>query len=147
MREKIGLAFQITDDILEVTSDKETLGKDINSDLKNDKCTYINVLGINKAIEKSIDNSNDIVIFDIVTSSLIHYCIEHEILFIFVVPRSSIEYYTSNQKYWFDVMRNQNLVFFNDEKGKMSEGLTKLIDSKAEMPIELKKYHDNKFII
>ena len=51
--EKIGLAFQITDDILEVTSDKETLGKDINSDLKNDKCTYINVLGINKAIEKS----------------------------------------------------------------------------------------------
>jgi geranylgeranyl pyrophosphate synthase len=51
--EKIGLAFQITDDILEVTSNKETLGKDINSDLKNDKCTYINVLGINKAIEKS----------------------------------------------------------------------------------------------
>jgi len=91
--------------------------------------------------------TNDIVIFDIVTSSLIHYCIEHEILFIFVVPRSSIEYYTSNQKYWFDVMRNQNLVFFNDEKGKMSEVLTKLIDSKAEMPLELKKYHDNKFII
>ena len=32
---KIGLAFQITDDILEVTSSKETLGKNINSDVKN----------------------------------------------------------------------------------------------------------------
>ena len=50
---KIGLAFQITDDILEATSDKETLGKDINSDLKNNKNTYISVLGINKAIDKS----------------------------------------------------------------------------------------------
>tara|TARA_E500000178_G_scaffold61978_1_gene58768 strand:- start:930 stop:1799 length:870 start_codon:yes stop_codon:yes gene_type:complete len=50
---KIGLAFQITDDILEATSDKETLGKDINSDLKNNKNTYISVLGIKKAIEKS----------------------------------------------------------------------------------------------
>ena len=50
---KIGLAFQITDDILEATSDKETLGKDINSDLKNNKSTYISVLGIKKAIEKS----------------------------------------------------------------------------------------------
>ena len=50
---KIGLAFQITDDILEATSDKETLGKDINSDLKNNKSTYISVLGINKAIYKS----------------------------------------------------------------------------------------------
>ena len=50
---KIGLAFQITDDILEATSDKETLGKDINSDLKNNKSTYISVLGINKAIDKS----------------------------------------------------------------------------------------------
>ena len=50
---KIGLAFQITDDILEATSDKETLGKDINSDLKNNKGTYISVLGINKAIDKS----------------------------------------------------------------------------------------------
>ena len=36
---KIGLAFQITDDILEVISDKETLGKNINSDTKNQKST------------------------------------------------------------------------------------------------------------
>ena len=37
---KVGLAFQITDDILEVISDKETLGKNINSDTKNQKSTF-----------------------------------------------------------------------------------------------------------
>ena len=50
---KIGLAFQITDDILEVTSDKETLGKNINSDEKNNKATYVNVVGLNNAIKES----------------------------------------------------------------------------------------------
>ena len=50
---KIGLAFQITDDILEVISDEDTLGKNINSDTKNQKSTYINVLGIDEAIKRS----------------------------------------------------------------------------------------------
>ena len=50
---KIGLAFQITDDILEVTSDEKTLGKNIDSDSKNKKSTYINVLGIDAAIKRS----------------------------------------------------------------------------------------------
>ena len=52
---KIGLAFQITDDILEVTSSKETLGKNINSDVKNCKATYVNILGLDKSIKKSKD--------------------------------------------------------------------------------------------
>ena len=50
---KIGLAFQITDDILEIISNEETLGKNINSDVKNRKATYVNVFGLDKAIEKS----------------------------------------------------------------------------------------------
>ena len=50
---KIGLAFQITDDILEVTSDKKTLGKNINSDEKNNKATYVNVVGLSNAIRES----------------------------------------------------------------------------------------------
>ncbi len=52
---KIGLAFQITDDILEVTSSKETLGKNINSDVKNCKATYVNILGLDESIKKSKD--------------------------------------------------------------------------------------------
>ena len=52
---KIGLAFQITDDILEVTSSKETLGKNVNSDVKNCKATYVNILGLDESIKKSKD--------------------------------------------------------------------------------------------
>lgn len=44
--ECIGFAFQIVDDILDVTSDTETLGKPVGSDIKNDKVTYVSLLGI-----------------------------------------------------------------------------------------------------
>lgn len=47
----IGLAFQIVDDILDVTSDAETLGKPIGSDAENQKTTYISLLGLEKSKE------------------------------------------------------------------------------------------------
>tara|TARA_B100001248_G_scaffold261876_1_gene254755 strand:- start:172 stop:1041 length:870 start_codon:yes stop_codon:yes gene_type:complete len=50
---KIGLAFQITDDILEVTSSNEILGKSTCSDKKNCKATYINTLGLDESIKES----------------------------------------------------------------------------------------------
>ncbi len=45
----LGLAFQIQDDILDVTSDTETLGKPVGSDEKNHKSTYVSLLGLDKA--------------------------------------------------------------------------------------------------
>ena len=45
----IGLAFQIQDDILDVTSTLEVLGKPIGSDEKNEKSTYVTLEGIEKA--------------------------------------------------------------------------------------------------
>lgn len=47
----IGMAFQIQDDILDVTSTIQILGKPIHSDEKNDKTTYITLYGIEKARE------------------------------------------------------------------------------------------------
>jgi len=44
--EEFGLAFQITDDILDVTGDQEKLGKPIGSDAKNQKSTYPSLLGL-----------------------------------------------------------------------------------------------------
>ncbi len=44
----IGLAFQIVDDILDVTSDTETLGKPIGSDAENKKSTYVSLLGLDE---------------------------------------------------------------------------------------------------
>ena len=58
---KIGLAFQIIDDILEITSDKKTLGKSTNSDLKNDKSTYATVVGLDAAIKKSNELSKSAI--------------------------------------------------------------------------------------
>ena len=45
----IGLAFQIQDDILDVTSTTEVLGKPIHSDEKNHKTTYVTLEGLDKA--------------------------------------------------------------------------------------------------
>ena len=46
---EIGIAFQIQDDILDVTSTLETLGKPIGSDEKNQKTTYVTLQGLEKA--------------------------------------------------------------------------------------------------
>lgn len=47
--EDIGLAFQIQDDILDVTSSLEVLGKPVHSDEKNEKTTYITLEGLEKS--------------------------------------------------------------------------------------------------
>lgn len=45
----IGVAFQIQDDILDVTSTLEELGKPVGSDEKNDKLTYVSVYGLERS--------------------------------------------------------------------------------------------------
>lgn len=47
----VGLAFQIQDDILDVTSSAEVLGKPVLSDEKNHKTTYVTLKGLEKARE------------------------------------------------------------------------------------------------
>jgi geranylgeranyl pyrophosphate synthase len=65
----IGLAFQITDDILDITQSEEILGKNKNSDIKNNKITYIDILGLdgakNKAKELTEFAINTLDTFDI----------------------------------------------------------------------------------
>ena len=48
----IGIAFQIQDDILDVTGTLEELGKPVGSDEKNDKLTYVSVYGLEKSREE-----------------------------------------------------------------------------------------------
>ena len=47
--ENLGIAFQIQDDILDVTGTEEELGKPIGSDAQNDKSTYVTLFGIDEA--------------------------------------------------------------------------------------------------
>lgn len=53
---KVGLAFQIRDDILDVTSTEEELGKPIHSDEKNQKQTYVTLRGLEGAAEGRGEN-------------------------------------------------------------------------------------------
>jgi geranylgeranyl diphosphate synthase type II len=47
---KVGMAFQIQDDILDVISTQEVLGKPVMSDEKNNKTTYVTLYGMDKAL-------------------------------------------------------------------------------------------------
>ena len=46
MARAIGLAFQVVDDILDVTADSATLGKTAGKDADNDKPTYVSLMGL-----------------------------------------------------------------------------------------------------
>jgi geranylgeranyl diphosphate synthase type II len=52
----LGLSFQITDDILDLTKSTKELGKPANSDTRLKKATYPSILGLEKAKEKAIEH-------------------------------------------------------------------------------------------
>ena len=56
--EKIGLAFQIVDDILDVKGDAQLLGKPVGSDSENDKSTYVSLLGLDES-QRIVDKLTD----------------------------------------------------------------------------------------
>lgn len=57
----IGVAFQIQDDILDVTGSDEVLGKPVGSDEKNNKITYVTIYGLEKSKEKVTELSNEAI--------------------------------------------------------------------------------------
>jgi geranylgeranyl diphosphate synthase type II len=51
--ELIGLAFQITDDILDVVGDQSEIGKDVGSDAARGKATYVSLLGLPQSRQRA----------------------------------------------------------------------------------------------
>lgn len=58
---KIGLAFQIQDDVLDVIGETETTGKSVGSDEKNQKATYVVFEGLEKAKQEVADLTDDAI--------------------------------------------------------------------------------------
>ncbi|MBO5069642.1 MAG: polyprenyl synthetase family protein, partial [Roseburia sp.] len=82
---KVGLAFQIQDDILDVTSTQEVLGKPIGSDEKNNKITYVTYEGLDKAradviriSEEAIAGMDGLVVKNEFLTELLRYLIFRE---------------------------------------------------------------------
>ena len=65
----IGLAFQVIDDILDVTQASETLGKTAGKDADNNKPTYVTVLGLDAA-RRHADELRDIALAALARSGL-----------------------------------------------------------------------------
>ena len=81
----VGVAFQIQDDILDVTSTMEVLGKPIGSDEKNHKSTYVTYEGIEKSkqdvadlSEKAIAQMETLVVKNEFLTELLRYLISRE---------------------------------------------------------------------
>ena len=83
--EKIGLAFQIKDDILDKLSSSHKIGKSVNSDTSKGKMTYPSVYGLKKSevimkelVNESIDEINSLDIDTKILKRIAKYVIERE---------------------------------------------------------------------
>ena len=59
--ERFGLAFQITDDILDVTGDEAAIGKPVGSDVRYEKATYATLTSLEEAKKLAEDAVNEAV--------------------------------------------------------------------------------------
>jgi geranylgeranyl diphosphate synthase type II len=60
--EALGILFQICDDVLDVTSTAAALGKNPGSDMKNNKTTYVSLLGMQKTEEIYKKLTRDVIV-------------------------------------------------------------------------------------
>ena len=81
----VGIAFQIQDDILDVTGTLEELGKPVLSDEKNNKATYVAFEGLDKAkedvashTENAVSYMNSLVVKNEFLNELLLYLISRE---------------------------------------------------------------------
>ena len=88
---------------------------------------------------------NDIVIFDVSAASLIHFCIENNIVFILIIDRSSEDLFTAKKKEWINLLRKHGLVFNQEQHSDFSKKLKYLLNKNVGLPEEVKSFNIENF--
>lgn len=81
----------------------------------------INFFKIYNAKEKAenIINKNDVVIFDVISHSLIYFCLFHNIHFIILFNADNYKFLTENMKIWLNRLHEDNIVIYTYENNKL----------------------------
>ena len=91
-------------------------------------------------------NKSDLLICDNSATSLLHFCIENDILFIIVSFRSEISYMTKNQFKWYEILRDSGQWIFTDEKKKLGELASSYLSNQFNLSESVKNFHKSTFI-
>tara|TARA_B100000029_G_scaffold340934_1_gene333202 strand:+ start:180 stop:1448 length:1269 start_codon:yes stop_codon:yes gene_type:complete len=88
---------------------------------------------------------NDIVIFDNCCSTLTHFCIENDVLFLIIINKSSLDFLSERAREWLLLLRENHLVFFEDEEGLLAQSIKNLHGQDQNIPLDVHKYHRRLF--
>ena len=88
----------------------------------------------------------DVAIFDLSAASLVHFCIEHAIPFLFVVSPDDVPQFSEAHKEWFQVLRTARLAFLDDEAGALGRRVGEMVSGDFELPAEVRAYHKRTFL-
>tara|TARA_B100000900_G_C20563954_1_gene710180 strand:+ start:51 stop:1388 length:1338 start_codon:yes stop_codon:yes gene_type:complete len=89
----------------------------------------------------------DVVIFDILEQTLVHYCIENNILFIFVTTRKCYDLLDDNFKIFFDIFYDNRLGFFADEKDGLCNSINNIFNNEYSIPRDVESYLRHTFLL
>ena len=91
-------------------------------------------------------SKSDLLICDNSASSLLHFCIENDILFVIVSFRSELSCMTKNQLKWYRILRDSGQWIFIDEKNKLGELVSSYLSNKFNLSKSVKNFHKSTFI-
>lgn len=91
-------------------------------------------------------SKSDLLICDNSASSLLHFCIENDILFVIVSFRSELSCMTKNQLKWHRILRDSGQWIFTDEKNKLGELASSYLSNQFNLSKSVKDFHKSTFI-
>jgi len=80
----------------------------------------------NKSNAKKLIHSNDLIIFDVVTHSLIYHCLNYKINFIIILERNILSNFTEKMKNWVNQLYHSGFIIYTTEENKLKDLIKKL---------------------